>query len=66
MKLLVIGSGAREHALTRALAADPEVDALYAAPGNPGIAALAECHPVKADDPAQVAELATRLGSIWW
>ena len=62
MKLLVIGSGAREHALVRALAADPGVTDLQAAPGNPGIAALADCHPVQADDPAEVAALAVRLG----
>ena len=62
MKLLVIGSGAREHALVRALDADPGVTGLHAAPGNPGIAALAECHPVRADDPAEVAELAVGLG----
>ena len=62
MKLLVIGSGAREHALVRSLTADPAVTDLYAAPGNPGIAALADCHPVQADDPAEVAALAVRLG----
>jgi phosphoribosylamine--glycine ligase len=62
VKLLVIGSGAREHALVRALAADPEVSDLHAAPGNPGIAALADCHPVQADDPAAVAALAVELG----
>jgi phosphoribosylamine--glycine ligase len=61
VKLLVIGSGAREHALVRSLAADPAVTGLYAAPGNPGIAALAECHPVTADDPAAVVALASRL-----
>jgi len=62
VKLLVIGSGAREHALVRSLTADPAVTDLYAAPGNPGIAALADCHPVQADDPAEVAALAVRLG----
>jgi phosphoribosylamine--glycine ligase len=62
VKLLVIGSGAREHALVRALDADSSVTALYAAPGNPGIAALADCHPVQADDPAAVTALAVRLG----
>ncbi len=41
MNILLLGSGAREHAIARALAADPTTEALYAAPGNPGIAALA-------------------------
>ena len=62
MKLLVIGSGAREHALVRALAADPAVTHLHAAPGNPGIETLADCHPVQAADPTAVAELAVQLG----
>ncbi|MFI7585763.1 phosphoribosylamine--glycine ligase [Spongisporangium articulatum] len=62
MKVLLIGNGAREHALTRALAADPEVTELHAAPGNPGIAALAHCHAVQATDPEAVGALATSLG----
>ena len=40
MKVLVIGSGGREHALAWALAQDSEVEQVVAAPGNPGIAAL--------------------------
>jgi phosphoribosylamine--glycine ligase len=62
VKLLVIGSGAREHALVRALAADREVTDLHAAPGNPGIEALADCHPVQPADPGAVAALALELG----
>ena len=46
VKVLVLGSGAREHALVKAVAADPEVDAVIAAPGNPGIDATALCVPV--------------------
>ncbi|MEI2776323.1 MAG: phosphoribosylamine--glycine ligase [Tetrasphaera sp.] len=46
MKVLVIGSGAREHALVKAIAADPMVEAVIAAPGNPGIDALAVCEPL--------------------
>jgi len=61
VKLLVIGSGAREHALVRALADDPAVTQLSAAPGNPGIAALADCYPVQVLDPTDVAALAVRL-----
>ena len=63
MRVLVIGSGGREHALARALAADGEVTALHAAPGNPGIARLAEIHPVSPADPASVTGLATRIGA---
>jgi phosphoribosylamine--glycine ligase len=58
VRVLVIGSGGREHALVRALAADPAVSALHAAPGNPGIGELAERHPVTPTDPAQVIALA--------
>lgn len=46
MKVLVIGSGGREHALCWALAASPLVDGLFCAPGNGGIAAVATCLPV--------------------
>ncbi len=60
--VLVIGGGGREHALVRALAADPHVTAVHAAPGNPGMAAVAELHPVDPLDGAAVAELAVRLG----
>ena len=61
VRVLVIGSGGREHALARALAADPAVAQLHAAPGNPGIAALAEQHQVVATDPVAVADLAAWL-----
>lgn len=61
MKVLVIGSGAREHALCRSLSLDPDVSALYCAPGNAGIAEVAELHPVDALDGPAVARLATEL-----
>lgn len=50
MKLLVIGSGGREHALVWKLAQSPRVSKIYCAPGNAGIAQLAECVPLKVDD----------------
>jgi phosphoribosylamine--glycine ligase len=50
MKILVVGSGGREHALCWAIAASPLVSEIYCAPGNAGIAGTAECVPVGADD----------------
>ncbi|MBD3782761.1 MAG: phosphoribosylamine--glycine ligase [Micrococcales bacterium] len=62
MKVLVIGSGAREHAVVRALALDPAVDAVVAAPGNPGIEAVALCEPLPGGvtDADAVVDLARR------
>jgi len=50
MKVLVVGGGGREHAIVKKLSESPRVTKLYAAPGNAGIAALAECLPIKATD----------------
>ena len=63
VRVLVIGSGGREHALARSLASDAAVTQLHAAPGNPGIGELAELHAVTAADPAAVAALAVRLAA---
>ncbi|MGO2860170.1 MAG: phosphoribosylamine--glycine ligase [Brevibacterium sp.] len=61
MKVLVIGSGSREHALVLALSRDPQVDAVIAAPGNPGIAQIAHTEAVDANDAAAVTALAETL-----
>jgi len=61
VRVLLLGSGGREHALARALAADPGVTGLHAAPGNPGIAALADIHPADLADIGAVTGLARTL-----
>ena len=60
MRVLVIGSGGREHALCWAIAASPLCDALYCAPGNPGIAAEATCVPIAALDTNGILALVRR------
>ncbi|HUI45890.1 MAG TPA: phosphoribosylamine--glycine ligase [Nitrospirota bacterium] len=50
MKVLVVGSGGREHALVWKISQSPKVSAIYAAPGNAGIGQLADCASIKADD----------------
>jgi phosphoribosylamine---glycine ligase len=61
VRVLVLGSGGREHALARSLSADAAVTGLHVAPGNPGIAEVAELHAITTTDPAAVAELAARV-----
>jgi phosphoribosylamine--glycine ligase len=62
VRVLLLGSGGREHALARALAADSDVTDLHAAPGNPGIAAIATVHPLDLADIGAAARLARSLG----
>jgi phosphoribosylamine--glycine ligase len=61
VKVLVVGSGGREHALAWKLAQSPRLTELHAAPGNPGIAGLGLCHPVRADDAEGLLALAHSL-----
>ena len=61
MKILLVGSGGREHALGLGLHADPECTELHVAPGNPGIAEFAQCHPLDIKDNAAIVDLAIKL-----
>jgi phosphoribosylamine--glycine ligase len=63
VRVLLVGSGGREHALAWRLATSTELDELHAAPGNPGIASLATCHPVSADDGDGLLGLARSLAA---
>jgi phosphoribosylamine--glycine ligase len=62
LRVLVIGSGGREHALSLALSRDPAVVELHAAPGNPGTATLGSNHRIDPLDGRDVADLAVQLG----
>ena len=61
MRVLVVGSGGREHALAWKLSLSPALEELHAAPGNPGIARLGACHPVRAEDAEGLLALAREL-----
>ena len=61
MRVLVVGGGGREHALAWSLSRCREITELYAAPGNPGIAALGTCVPIPADAVVELAEFAASL-----
>jgi phosphoribosylamine---glycine ligase len=63
MKILVIGSGGREHALVWKLAQSPRVEKMWCAPGNAGIASDAECLPIDLSDIRAASDLAVRLGA---
>jgi phosphoribosylamine--glycine ligase len=61
VKVLLVGSGGREHALAWKLTQAPDLEELHAAPGNPGIATLGRCHPVRAEDSEGLLTLARSL-----
>ena len=63
MKILLLGSGAREHALARCLASDPATSELVVAPGNPGTAEIATNLAIDPTSPTEVVELATQMGA---
>src|SRR5688572_17883701 len=60
MKILIVGSGAREHAIAWKLAQERDVSDVICTPGNPGIAATARCVPGDAGSPADILALAAR------
>ena len=78
MKILVVGSGGREHAIIRKLAESPKVDKIYAAPGNGGISCDAECVAIGAMDKEGMVSFAKeneilfsllpmiRWQTVWW
>jgi phosphoribosylamine---glycine ligase len=61
MKILLVGSGGREHALALGLKADKACTELHVAPGNPGIASIATLHPLSITDNDAICELAKKL-----
>ena len=60
MKILIVGSGGREHALTWALSRDSDAQEIYAAPGNPGIAEIATCVPIGLNNIDELANFASK------
>ncbi len=62
MKILIVGSGGREHAIAYACSKSPKVDKIYCAPGNAGISELAECVPISAMEFDRLADFAAEKG----
>ena len=60
MKILIIGSGGREHALAWTISKEPEASKIYAAPGNPGIAEIGTCIPINATNTKDLAAFASK------
>ncbi|HOP95132.1 MAG: phosphoribosylamine--glycine ligase [Dictyoglomaceae bacterium] len=65
MKVLVIGSGGREHAIVWKLSQDKKIDKIYAIPGNAGISLLAECIPIKVNDIEEITNFAKKNKIDW-
>ena len=65
MRILVVGSGGREHAIIRKLKESPKVDKIYAAPGNGGIAKDAECINIGAMDKEGIVAFSKSLSKMW-
>ncbi len=63
MKILLVGSGGREHALGLGLHADPACTSLHVAPGNPGIAEFAQCHSIDISSNAEIVALAQEIAA---
>ena len=63
MRILLVGSGGREHALGLGLLADPACTSLHAAPGNPGIATFAKCHTIDITSNAEIVALAQEIAA---
>ncbi len=63
MKILLVGSGGREHALGLGLYADPACSSLHVAPGNPGISEFAQCHQLDISSNAEIVALALKIGA---
>lgn len=61
MRILVIGGGAREHALCWSMARSSGAEVIYCAPGNPGIAEVADCLPVSSNEIVELADIAEKL-----
>ena len=61
MRILVVGGGGREHALCSSLAKSSTVEEIYCAPGNPGIAEVADCLPVSSGEIVELTEIAEKL-----
>ncbi len=62
VKVLIVGSGGREHALAWKLSQSRKLEQLHAAPGNPGISDIGDCHPVRAEDGEGLLGLSRELG----